>query len=241
MQEVIAVAGLTKRFGEITALDGVTFSLSGPQLVCILGPNGAGKTTLLDLLEGLTRADAGELKLFGTALRDYPRERVGVVLQKEFILDAITVGEYADLFAAIQRVSGGGEKILQQSRLESRSKTPLQRISNGEAQRLFIAAAAVHRPDLLFLDEPTAHLDPNGKLEIATLLKELARERTIIMTTHDLREADAIASEVLFLVDGKLKAQGSRAALIEAHGTLEGAFFHHSAARITARGDMEPA
>jgi ABC-2 type transport system ATP-binding protein len=250
MREVIAVAGLTRRFGPLVALDGVTFRIDGPQLVVILGPNGAGKTTLLDLLEGLSRADAGEVRLFAAPLdvARYPRERVGVVLQKEFILDGITVGEYAELFAAIQQVDCGERQILSQARLEARAQAPLARISHGEAQRLFIAAAAVHRPELLFLDEPTAHLDPPAKLEVARMLREMSAAQTIVMTTHDLREADAISDHVLFLVEGRVKAEGTRAALIDGlppeargRGTLEEAFFHYCAARLTAVGDMEPA
>ncbi len=248
LKVVIAAARLTKRFGSVVALENVSFQIEGPQLICILGPNGAGKTTLLDLLEGLSQPDAGEIRLFGTPLsaRRYPRERVGVVLQKEFILDGITVGEYAELFATIQGVKGA-QQILSQARLQDRAKTPLSKISNGESQRLFIAAAAVHHPELLFLDEPTAHLDPGAKLEVGRLLTEMSSEHTVVMTTHDLREADTLSDHVLFLVDGKLKAEGAPATLIDSippaargHGTLEEAFFHFCAARLTARGDIEP-
>lgn len=237
MKEVLAVRGLTKKFGDVTALDDVTFAIDGPRLVGILGPNGAGKTTLLDILEGLAEPSSGEVRLFGQPLRTYPRRRVGVVLQKEFTLDRVTVGEYAELFAAIYDVKGGREKILRDAKLEARAKVAIDRISGGEAQRLFIAAAQVHEPDLLFLDEPTAHMDPPSKAELGAWLRDVAKKRTVVITTHDLAEADAICEYVLFLVRGKVRAHGTRAELIAGvpEGKPEGlasAFFHFCAVRI---------
>lgn len=237
MKEVLAARALTKRFGEVTALDDVTFSLQGPRLVGILGPNGAGKTTLLDILEGLAEPTSGEVRLFGAPIDPYPRRRVGVVLQKELSLDRVTVGEYAELFAAIYEVKGGKEKILRAAKLEERAKTALDRISGGEAQRLFIAAAQVHEPDLLFLDEPTAHLDPPSKAELGSWLRDVATKRTVVMTTHDLGEADAICDDVVFLVRGRVRAHGTREELVAAvpearRAGIASAFFHFCAVRI---------
>jgi ABC-2 type transport system ATP-binding protein len=249
MDEVIAVAALEKRFGETTALRGVTFRLDGPQVIGVLGPNGAGKTTLLEILEGLSAPSSGTYRLFGEPAsvgRRYPRRRVGVVMQREFALDRITVGEYAELFAAIQGVPGGRERILAMAELEAREGVAVERISGGEAQRLFIAAAVVHDPALLFLDEPTAHLDPESKERIAALIRRMGRGRTVILTTHDLREADTVCDHVLFLVAGAIKAEGTRQALIDAvpegarNGRgIEDAFFHFCAARLGRHGELE--
>jgi ABC-2 type transport system ATP-binding protein len=239
MREVVAVRGLMKRFGSVVALDDVTFTLEGPQLVFVLGPNGAGKTTLLDILLGLGRQDAGEVRLFGASARPYPRRRVGVVMQRESVLDEVTTGEYAELFASIHGVRGGRERILTEAALHERASVPLRRLSGGEAARLFVAASSVHDPDLLLLDEPTAHLDPENKLRIGQLLKAKSAERTVVVTTHDLREADALADHLLFLVGGRVRAEGPRDVLVEAVPAgarsglgVEDAFFHFCSIRI---------
>jgi len=238
--EIIAAEGLGKRFGETEALSGVSFSIEGPGLVAVLGPNGAGKTTLLDILEGLSTPTTGEVRLFGKPLRPYPRKRVGVVMQKEAQLERVTAREYAELFSAIYGVRGGADRILSRARLEPRARVPVTRLSGGEAARLFIATAVVHDPELVFLDEPTAHLDPENKHIIGELLVELAKERTLFMTTHDLREAEAVSDHLLFLVGGRIRAIGTKDELVRAvppearRGGLgvEDAFFHFCAIRI---------
>jgi ABC-2 type transport system ATP-binding protein len=248
MKEILAAERLEKRFGATLALRGVSFVVEGPQLVGVLGPNGAGKTTLLEILEGLSAPGGGSVRLFGAKLlpASYPRRRVGVVMQRESTLDGITARDYAELFAAIQGVRGGDEKILAEAKLEARADVPVERLSGGEAQRLFIAAAVVHEPELLFLDEPTAQLDPENKARVGAELRDMARSRTIILTTHDLREADAVCDHVLFLVGGRIEAQGPRAELVAAVPAsmrrglgLEDAFFHFCSARLSARGTLE--
>ena len=248
---VVAADSVVKRFGEVDALRGVSFAWSGPQVIGVLGPNGAGKTTLLEILEGLSAPTSGAVSLFGAEVagaRAYPRRRVGVVLQKEFALDAITVAEYAELFAAIHGVAGGRDIVLRAALLESRARVRVDRLSGGEAQRLFIAAAVVHAPDLLFLDEPSAHLDPASKGNIAELVRAMAGIRTVVITTHDLREAEAVCDRVVFLVGGRIRAEGTPAELVAAvpdekrRGRgLEDAFFHFCAARIGAAGALEEA
>ena len=229
--EVLAAEGLTKRFGETTALDGISFELQGPGLLGVLGPNGAGKTTLLDILEGLSAPTAGSFRLFGERADPYPRRRVGVVMQNEAKPERVTTREYAELFAAIYGVADGAARILERARLGPRATIPMVQLSGGEAARLFIATAMVHEPELIFLDEPTAHLDPESKKEIGAQLRELAKTRAIVMTTHDLTEADALCDRVLFLVGGKVRASGTRAELV-GEGTLEQAFFEHCSLRM---------
>lgn len=239
MTTVLSARGISRRFGDIVALADVSFELGPGELLGILGPNGAGKTTLLDILEGLADADAGEVQLFGTSVRPYPRSRVGVVMQQEFRMDGATAGEYADLFAAIHGVRGGRDWILKEAALGDRAAVPLGRLSGGEAARLFIAASVVHGPDLVFLDEPTAHLDPENKRRVGQMLKAMAEERAVVLTTHDLREADELCDRLLFLVEGKVRALGPRDELIaavpesERSGRgVEDAFFHFCAIRM---------
>jgi ABC-2 type transport system ATP-binding protein len=201
------------RFGQapaIDALSGVSFSVNGPSLVCVLGPNGAGKTTLFEVLAGLSPPTTGSVRLFGEAISvgRYPKSKVGVVFQREFLLDEVRIGEYAELFAAVFGVAGGREKILRQANLLGHERKPVARLSGGEQQRLFIAAACVHDPELLLLDEPTSNLDPRSKEEVGRALSELAASRTVLMTTHDLAEAESLAQDVLFLVRGRVVASG---------------------------------
>jgi ABC-type multidrug transport system ATPase subunit len=206
VNEVIAAEGLTKTFGAVEALRGITFAVQGPQVVGILGPNGAGKTTLLEILEGITPPGTGTVRLFGApfaASAAYPRRRVGVVLQREMTLDRITVRDYAELFAAVQGVRHGDERILAASGLAGRAATPVERLSGGEAQRLFIAAAVVHDPELLFLDEPTSGLDPISAGAFDELIRDLADslDLTVFMITHDLDSLYTITDQVAVLAD----------------------------------------
>ena len=235
----LAVKDLGQRFGAIATLTDVTFSLTGPKLVVILGPNGAGKTTLLDLALGLTVPTSGTVSLFEAPVRpdSYPRRRVGVVMQKEFILDGVTVSDYADLFASIYAVEHGRARILERASLEDRAHVSVERLSGGEAQRLFIAAASVHDPEILFLDEPTSELDPESKQRVGEVLRKHAEKSLVIMTTHDLAEADRLADEVLFLLDGRLRAHGPKAEVIGAHASLSAAFFHYCGKTMT-RGEV---
>jgi ABC-2 type transport system ATP-binding protein len=236
---VVEARSVTKRFGNVTALADATVAFHEKRLIAVLGPNGAGKTTLLDLLLGLTTPDEGEILLFGSSPRPYPRRRVGAVLQREFVMEGISVAEYAELFAAIQGVRDGASRIVREAELEDRAKISVHRLSGGEAARLFLAAAVVHGPELLLLDEPTAPLDPESKRRIGTKLRELARERTVILSTHDLREADALADDLLFLVGGRVRAFGSREDLVAAvpegkrtGNPVEDAFFHFCSVRL---------
>jgi ABC-2 type transport system ATP-binding protein len=240
----VSLERVSRRYGAFEALTDVTFRIDAPGVVGLLGPNGAGKTTLLDVLAGLAAPDSGSLALFGVALgagagSRYPRRRVGVVLQREFVPDHVTVHDYAELFAAIHGVRDGAQQIIAQARLEARSKLAVDRLSGGEAQRLFVAASLVHAPDLLLLDEPSARLDPVSKRELSELLRRVSRKTCVLMATHDLNEAERACDHCLFILGGRLRAQGSTAELMASAGatTLEDAFFHFCNARVNPTGD----
>jgi ABC-2 type transport system ATP-binding protein len=241
-EPVVKVENVSRSYGGVRALVDVSFSIEGPGVVAVLGPNGRGKTKLRDLGAGLSRPSAGAVYLFGARLdrTRYPRREVGVVLQREFVPEHMSVREYAELFAAIYGVERGGEKIVAQAELGERAQVSVARLSGGEAQRLFIAAALVHEPRLLLLDEPSVGLDPNHKRALGALLRKLGRERTVIMTTHDLGEAELVADYCLFMVGAHLRAHGPRALLLaSARATsLEEAFFHYCGARVSAEGEL---
>jgi ABC-2 type transport system ATP-binding protein len=238
---VVFVDHVARRYGAIEALADVSFRIDAPGVTGLLGPNGAGKTSLLDLLSGLAQPTAGNLALFGDRLdqKPYPRRRVGVVLQREFVPDRVTVVEYAELFAAIYGIAAGAQAILHQAELLERARVPVERLSGGEAQRLFIAAALVHGPELLLLDEPTNGLDPTSKRKLGDLLRQIARKTCVLLATHDLAEAERICDRCLFIVGGRLRAEGSTGELLTtaAATSLEDAFFHYCGARLNPVGD----
>jgi ABC-2 type transport system ATP-binding protein len=240
---IVSVSGVSRSYGAVRALADVSFTIDGPGIVGILGPNGAGKTSLLDLLAGLAKPSSGEIALFGAHFdeRSYPRHRVGVVLQREFVPDHMTVREYAELFAAIQGVRGGEQAIVARAELRDREKTAVARLSGGEAQRLFIAAACVHDPALLLLDEPTAGLDPGHRRTVQSFLRRLAGEKTIVLTTHDLSEAEDLCDRCVMMVSGELRALGTIEELYRGAGvdSLEAVFFHYAKGRLTKAGDIE--
>jgi len=238
----VSLERVCRRYGAFEALSEVTFRIDSPGIVGLLGPNGAGKTTLLDVLAGLAAPDSGGFSLFGEPIgpgAKYPRRRVGVVLQREFVPDHVTVHEYAELFAAIHGVRNGAQQIIGQARLEARKKLAVERLSGGEAQRLFVAASLVHAPDLLLLDEPSARLDPVSKRELSELLRRVSEKTCVLMATHDLIEAERACDHCLFILGGRLCAQGSTAELMASAGatTLEDAFFHFCSARVAPTGD----
>jgi ABC-2 type transport system ATP-binding protein len=244
MAGTVTASGVCRSYGSFDALQDVSFELEGPGLFGVLGPNGAGKTTLLDLLEGLAAPTRGTISLFGSVVtpQSYPRRRVGVVLQREFVPDHMTTAEYAELFAALFAVSGGAARIVERARLQERRRQRVSQLSGGEMQRLFIAAALVHDPELVFLDEPTAGLDPENKRVVGEMLRDLSRKSTVVMTTHDLSEADALCDQCLFVMAGRIKAFGLRAELIARTpqaSNLADAFFHFCAARVTRTGEVE--
>jgi ABC-2 type transport system ATP-binding protein len=238
----VSLERVSRRYGDFEALSEVTFRLDAPGVVGLLGPNGAGKTTLLDVLAGLATPDSGSLALFGEPLGRadrYPKRRVGVVLQREFVPDHVTVHEYAELFAAVHGVRQGAQQIIAQARLQDRTKLAVDRLSGGEAQRLFVAASLVHAPDLLLLDEPSARLDPVSKRELSELLRRVSQKTCVLMATHDLNEAERACDHCLFILGGRLRAQGSTAQLLATAGatSLEDAFFHFCSARLAPSGD----
>ena len=159
------------------------------------------------------------------------------ISSKRFVLDGVTAADYADLFAAIYGIAGGRDRILTRSELTARATISVDRLSGGEAQRLFIAAASVHDPEVLFLDEPTSELDPENKRRLGEHLLSFAKTGLVVMTTHDLDEAERLADEVVFLFDGKLRAHGPKKEVIGDRASLREAFFHYCGGTLSRSGE----
>jgi heme exporter protein A len=228
---VIEARGLGKTYGSLQALEGVDFEISSGESVVVLGPNGAGKSTLLRLLATLTRPTNGDLRLFGAAATHADpgacRKRIGYLSHKTFLYDHLTGVENLLFYARLYSLENPGnvvEKALREARLWDRRDEPIAGFSRGMQQRLALARALLHRPDLILLDEPYTGLDRVSSRDLeARLIRERQEGRTTVTVTHDLEQGLAAADRVLLLLDGRLvldaQAQGLDRGRLERHLT----------------------
>ncbi|MEV5677204.1 ABC transporter ATP-binding protein [Streptomyces sp. NPDC052069] len=217
----VALDGVHKRYGDTRAVDGVSFTVARGEFFGLLGPNGAGKTTLVEIMEGQRRADAGTVTVLGTS--PWPRNvallpRLGVQTQASAFFVRLTAREHLCTMAALYRCdAAAAERALASVGLTEQGDTRVDDLSGGQRQRLAIASALVHGPELIFLDEPTAALDPQARRALWQVLRDLkGAGRTIVYTTHHLDEAEALCDRVAIMVDGKVAALDSPASLIAA-------------------------
>ncbi|MGH2957145.1 MAG: ABC transporter ATP-binding protein [Solirubrobacterales bacterium] len=224
----ISLRGAVKRFGPITAVDGL--DLDVPRGVCLglLGPNGAGKSTTMRLLTGQAVADEGEIRVFDNRLPEDSkpaRAIMGVVPQLDNLDIDVTVEDNLAVFARLYRVEDVGEAVergLALSRLTGRRRDAVDKLSGGMRRRLLLARGLVHDPDLLLLDEPTVGLDPQIRTELWSLIDKLrAQGKTILMSTHYSEEAERLADEVALMHKGKVIARGRPSELIAEHAGRE--------------------
>lgn len=210
---------LTKRYGDLTAVDSVTLSIEEGEFVGVLGPNGAGKTTLLEMIEGLRRPDGGRVRVLGEEV--WPRNahlqpRIGVQLQASSFFERLTAREQIRTFASLYGVGAGpADDWLERVGLHDKADTRVEDLSGGQAQRLSIACALVHDPELLFLDEPTAALDPQARRNLWDLLSSINDSgRTVVLTTHYMDEAEVLCDRVAVMDRGRLLKLDTPAALV---------------------------
>ena len=218
-ETAIEVIGLRKSYGDLVAVDDVSFTVGSGEFFGILGPNGAGKTTILEMVEGLRRPDGGEVRLLGEP--SWPRNprllpRIGVQLQASAFFERLTAREQIRTFAALYDVSPArADAWLEQVGLTEKAGTRTEKLSGGQLQRLAIACALVHDPDVLFLDEPTAAIDPQARRNLWDLLRSLNEAgRTVVLTTHYMDEAEALCDRVAIMDHGRILQLDSPAALV---------------------------
>lgn len=219
----IHVEEVSKRYGTRQALDGVSLRVGRGEFFGLLGPNGAGKTTLVEIMEGLRQADSGTVSVLGTA--PWPRNvallpRLGVQTQSSAFFVRQKAHEHLATVAALYGADRAAvERTLQAVALVEQRDTRVENLSGGQRQRLAIASALVHDPELIFLDEPTAALDPHARRDLWDVLRGLKEAgRTIVYTTHHLDEAEALCDRVAILVDGRIAALDSPRGLVGAAG-----------------------
>jgi ABC-2 type transport system ATP-binding protein len=209
----VSVSGLTKSYGTSLAVRGIDFEIQTGEVFGLLGPNGAGKTTTVEILEGLRSRSGGEVSVLGIDPATEARrlkERIGVCLQATRLPDKITVSEAVRLFARLYSRSVDGDALLERMQLSDKRNSYYATLSGGQKQRLAVALALINDPQLLFLDEPTAGLDPQARQEIHQLVQELRREhRTILLTTHYIEEAERLCDRVAIIDDGRIVIIGT--------------------------------
>lgn len=245
---VVDVRGLRMRYGQTDVLDGIDFRVRRGEVIALLGPNGVGKTTTIEILEGFRIRSAGEVSVLGvdpaTAGEQW-RARVGIVLQswrdhgRWRVRDLLAhLGRYYQPYSTADRIRPvDTEELLDLVGLTEHAGMRIQKLSGGQRRRLDVAIGIVGRPELLFLDEPTAGLDPHARREFQDIVHRLAdfEETTVLLTTHDLAEAEKLADRILIIAGGRIVADGSAeklardvSAQAEVRWSRDGEYFVHS-------------
>jgi ABC-2 type transport system ATP-binding protein len=242
----IEVSGLKKNYGELKAVDGISFTVNPGEVFGLLGPNGAGKTTTIEIMEGLRERDGGDVKVLGFDpwKNGYQlHKKIGVIPQEFTFFEKTTPREaiiyYADLF----NVKVNPDEILKEVLLEESAKVNFDSLSGGQKQKTGLALSLVNSPELLFLDEPTTGLDPNARRAIWEVIRGLkSKGKTIILTTHYLDEAQQLCDRVAIMDHGHIVAMGTTEEIIEQHGSGERLDIHGSqklADYIRANTDLQ--
>ena len=213
----LVVESVVKRFGEKTAVDGLSFTARRGELLALLGPNGAGKTTTIEMCEGFTKPTSGSIRVLGidpVAQPQKVRDRIGIMLQGGGSYAGVSVEEMLNLAASYNKHPHDPQWLMELVGLEGAAKTTYRRLSGGQQQRLSLALALIGRPELIFLDEPTAGLDAQSRMAVWDIISALKRDGvSVLLTTHLMDEAERLADNVVIIDHGKVVAQGSPEAL----------------------------
>lgn len=232
---MIEVEGLIKRYGDFTAIEDVSFRVKKGEIVGFLGPNGAGKTTTMRVITGYLPATEGKVHIAGFGVFEEPMEakkRIGYLPEHPPVYNDMTVQEYLRFVAKIKGVprserSNAMDRVVQRCGLKDVLKTIIGKLSKGYKQRVGLAQAMIHDPEVLILDEPTIGLDPKQIIEIRKLIKSLSGDHTIILSTHILQEVSMICERVIIVHEGRVVADDTLED-ITAQGTLESMFLKHT-------------
>lgn len=221
MSEMISVRGLTKKFGALTAVDGIDLSVKSGEVLGFLGPNGAGKSTTMKMITGFLEPTAGAVSVCGHDIAREPVEakrRIGYLPEGAPMYGDMTPAGFLDFIGGIRGFDGKErrrriERVAERIQLEEVMYRPIDTLSKGFKRRVGLAQAILHDPEVLILDEPTDGLDPNQKQQVRELIAEMAPERAIVISTHILEEVEAICSRAVIIARGKLLADGTAESL----------------------------
>ncbi len=228
----IEVSSLRKCYGEIKAVDDISFKVNQGEVFALLGPNGAGKTTTIEIMEGLRERDSGAVKVLGLDpwKKGYElHKKIGVIPQQFTFFEKTTPKEAIAYYATLFGVEANPDDVLKEVLLEDSANNRFENLSGGQKQKMGLALSLVNSPELLFLDEPTTGLDPNARRAIWEVIRSLkAKGKTIILTTHYLEEAEQLSDRVAIMNLGHIVAMGTPDEIIMQHGSNERLEIHGS-------------
>jgi ABC-2 type transport system ATP-binding protein len=239
MDRLLAIEGLAKHFGPITAVDGVSFTVARGEVLGFLGPNGAGKSTTMRMITGYLPPDAGRVEVCGVDLARDPievRRRIGYLPEGAPAYGEMTPAALLDFVATLRRYPVGEKRrrmqgVIERLALQSVLLQPIETLSKGFKRRVGLAVALLHDPEVLILDEPTDGLDPNQKHQVRTLLADMAKDKAIIISTHILEEVDALCTRAIVIARGRIVADAKPA-------ELEARSSYHNAVTLRLPGDQ---
>ncbi|MFB6103847.1 MAG: ABC transporter ATP-binding protein [Halobacteriaceae archaeon] len=215
----VAARDVSRRYGDIVAVDGVSLEIESGEIYCLIGPNGAGKTTLVRCLTGTTTVDEGEVEVLGSTPSAVARDRIGLLPQSFAPAPRLTAQELVAYYAGLYDVGRDVDTVLGDVGIDADRSTWYRDLSGGQRRRVCVATALVNDPEILVLDEPTTGIDPAGRRAVWRLLEELRDEgTTVVVTTHDMAEATRLADTVGLLADGSLVVTGSPSSLVAEYG-----------------------
>jgi ABC-2 type transport system ATP-binding protein len=227
---IIEVRNLVKHYGDIKAVDGISFSVKQGEVFGMLGPNGAGKSTTVEIIEGLRQKDSGTVSVLGMDVERVPKaikERIGVQLQAPSLLPLLSVQEILQLFAGFYQHSLPVDEVINMLALQDSRRVWVKNLSGGQQQRLSVAMALINDPDIAFLDEPTTGLDPQARRGLWSVIENMRdKGKTIFLTTHYMEEAERLCGRVAIVDMGKIIALGSPRELVRNYFNESAVEFH---------------
>jgi len=218
MAPILEVNDLTKRYGEVLAVDNISFGIEEGLCFGLLGPNGAGKTTTIEMMEGILKPTSGTTFFRGRPIGPHFHERAGIQFQHTALQEFITVEETLKLFSALYSVHRDMDEVIEICSLKDILKRDNRKLSGGQRQRLLLALAIVNDPEVVFLDEPTTGLDPQARRNFWALIEKIKKEgKTVILTTHYMEEAEILCDEVAIMDQGRIIARDRPGRLLKEH------------------------
>jgi ABC-2 type transport system ATP-binding protein len=217
--EIIKVSNLVKRYGELEAVSGISFSVRKGEIFGLLGPNGAGKSTTLEIIETLRTKTAGQVVVAGFSLDESPaaiKKIIGVQLQSSGYFPGLNLIQLIELFAGLYNCSVDPMELLAQVNLQEKAKAKVKELSGGQRQRFSVATTLINRPAVIFLDEPTTGLDPQARRSLWEMIRRINEQgTTVVITTHYMDEAEYLCDRVAIMDTGKIIALDAPAKLID--------------------------
>ena len=218
MTAIINVQNLSKSFGQLQAVDNISFQVNSGSCFGLLGPNGAGKTTTIEMMEGLVKPDSGNIQFFSKPLSKSVLSQVGIQFQHTALQDFLTVEETLDMFASFYPETEDKQHLMNLCDLNVIANQDHKKLSGGQKQRLLLALALINKPKIIFLDEPTTGLDPHARRSFWDLINTIKQQgKTIVLTTHYMDEAEYLCDDIVIMDKGQIIAQDSPQQLLSTH------------------------